>query len=278
MFAASSVAYDSIPYPGSTESRGKGTGANGGAQYLATTIAGGAPTPTPVTALGASLSPWILTADGNGNVYFTSGFGLPVGDMTSAVYKLDKSGVLTRVVGSGRPYPPGDPPDGSAATSGSINANGLAVDSAGNLYVSDQQRIRKINASGVISTFAGTGEGYSGDGGPATKAGFDAPGALEFDPAGNLYVADGYRIRRIATPGTVTTVAGNGTQGYTGDGGAATNAALGAAGVALLTCDPSGNLYSIREVSRRSEKYPPAERLRRLPEYRTSTIWRNRRT
>jgi hypothetical protein len=122
--------------------------------------------------------------------------------------------------------------DGGPATSASLKAPiDVAVDNAGNLYIADydNQRIRKVNTSGIISTFAGNGTlGFFGDGGPATSAEFYNPFGLAFDPAGNLYVADefNYRIRKISTSGIITTVAGNGVASYSGDGGPATAAEI----------------------------------------------------
>ena len=104
--------------------------------------------------------------------------------------------------------------------------------------------IRLINTSGVIGTFAGLVEaGYSGDGGPASAAQFYYPKGLVMDSAGNLYIADmgNSVIRRISSQGVVTTVAGNGTAGFSGDGGAAASAQLSFP--ASVAVDTSGNVY-----------------------------------
>jgi hypothetical protein len=112
-------------------------------------------------------------------------------------------------------------------------APGVAQDQYGNYYVSDliAQRIRKIDSrTGRISTFAGTGiQGYKGDGIPATTAQLNFPTHLRFDSVGKLVVSDSgnCRVRRIDTSGIVTTIAGNGTCGYSGDGRLATLASLG---------------------------------------------------
>lgn len=143
--------------------------------------------------------------------------------------------------------------DGGPAVNAHISSPaGLAVDSSGNLYIADatNQRIRKVTASGIITTVAGNGiAGFSGDGGPATSAalqitsfGQAASGAL-VDTAGNLFVADSWnnRIRKVSSSGTITTIAGTGGGGYAGDGGPATSAQIGnPAGLAL---DSAGNLY-----------------------------------
>jgi trimeric autotransporter adhesin len=122
---------------------------------------------------------------------------------------------------------------------------GVVVDSLGNVYIADRdnRRVRKLATNGVITTIAGTGvRGFSGDGGPATSAQLDTPWDLALDSGGNLYIADVgvYRVRKVTTGGTISTVAGNGNSGHSGDGGAATSAGLNPSGIAL---DAAGNLY-----------------------------------
>jgi uncharacterized protein (TIGR03437 family) len=120
------------------------------------------------------------------------------------------------------------------------------MDTAGNLYISQNgnDRIRQVSPSGIISSIGlGGGEGYSGDGGLAGNAQFSLADGLAGDSAGNLYISDSgnNRIRMVSPGGTVTTIAGNGVPGYSGDGGLATLAELsGPAGIAV---SPSGNLY-----------------------------------
>jgi hypothetical protein len=129
------------------------------------------------------------------------------------------------------------------------------VDSAGNLYIADWQnnRIRKVS-NGVISTVAGTGtRGFSGDGGPATSAQLAYPQSVAVDSAGNLYIADtsNSRIRKVSN-GVITTVAGDGRFGFSGDNGPATSAQLnGPVGVAV---DSAGNLYIADQVNQRIRK------------------------
>ena len=140
----------------------------------------------------------------------------------------------------------GDVEESMIYTLASIDAVGVAVDGAGNVYVADYRnhRIRRIDPQGVITTFAGTGKrGYAGDGGPATAAQLSYPWGVAVDGAGNVYVADygNHRIRRIDPQGVITTFAGTGKRGYAGDGGPATEARfLGPCGLAV---DGAGNVY-----------------------------------
>ena len=152
--------------------------------------------------------------------------------------------------------------DGGAAVAALLRfPEGVAVDGAGNLYIADRnaQRIRKVDAAGVISTVAGDGtRGYGGDGGPAVAAQLDWPEGVALDGAGNLYIADvnNNRIRKVDAAGAISTVAGDGTQGFGGDGGPATAAQLNRpTGVAL---DGAGNLYIAEWSNRRIRKVDAA--------------------
>jgi trimeric autotransporter adhesin len=154
------------------------------------------------------------------------------------------SGKIFIVAGNGTEGYSGD--GGQATVAELAHPSGIAADASGNVYISDAQnwRVRKVNTSGIISTYAGINyAGYSGDGGPASAAELSFPYGLVFDGSGNLYIADNAnnRIRKVNSAGIITTIAGNGTYGYSGDGGPATLAELKLpAGLAL---DGSGNLY-----------------------------------
>jgi trimeric autotransporter adhesin len=145
--------------------------------------------------------------------------------------------------------------DGGQATSAQLNQPvGLAFDAAGNLYFSDQfnQRIRMVTTAGVISTFAGSGTNGFADG-PAASAQFSQPSGIAFDSSGNLFVADFFnnRIRKIAN-GTVSTVVGNGTFGFGGDGGAATSATM--RNPNDVKFDATGNFYIADQFNHRIRK------------------------
>jgi uncharacterized protein (TIGR03437 family) len=146
----------------------------------------------------------------------------------NVVRKVDTNGIITTVAGNGSPGYSGD---GGPATAASLNGpTGVAVNAAGNLFISDRgnNRIRKVS-NGIITTVAGTGRaGYAGDGDLATSAELNAPTGISLDASGNLYIAEvsNNRIRVLLTNGTIETVAGNGSAGFSGDGGTATSGAI----------------------------------------------------
>jgi hypothetical protein len=157
-----------------------------------------------------------------------------------------KGQIITTIAGNGMAGYNGD---NISATSAEFSIpNGNAIDQFGNVFIADagNNRVRKINvSSGIITTIAGNGTmGYSGDGGQATAAELSAPTGVAFDNTGNLYVADFYNqvIRKVITStGIITTIAGTGTLGYSGNGGQATSAQLSSP--RQLAFDTSGNLY-----------------------------------
>ena len=177
-----------------------------------------------------------LAVDGAGNVY--------IGDTSNhRIRKVDAMGTITTIAGTGEQ---GFSGDGGPATEAQLSRpDGVAVDETGNLYIAEQRnnRIRKVDATGTITTIAGTGErGYSGDGGPATEAQLTFPLGVAVDGADNLYIGEFFRILKVDSTGTITTIAGTGERGFGGDGGPATEARLidSNGGMAL---DAMGNLY-----------------------------------
>jgi sugar lactone lactonase YvrE len=161
------------------------------------------------------------------------------------VYRLESNGTVTLIAGA-----PGFPTavgDGGPATAAKIsNPSSLAFDAVGNLYITEpfDNRVRKVTPGGTISTFAGNGHaGYSGDGGFASNALLSTPVDVKTDNNGNVFIADltAAVVRKVSSNGIITTVAGKGVSGFSGDGGAATQATL--SGAAAIAVDPAGNLF-----------------------------------
>jgi trimeric autotransporter adhesin len=185
-----------------------------------------------------------LAIDAEGNLYVQA-------QGQGALLKITPSGDITTVAGTGQK---GFSGDGGLATRAQIDLGyaGVAVDRAGNVYIADHhnQRIRKVDTDGIITTIAGTGRpGFSGDGGPAIDAELHGPESIALDERGVLYIADmqNHRIRRIDRRGIITTVAGNGATGFPQDGARATDVPIGGA---FLCLDADGDLYVT------DEKYP----------------------
>ena len=189
-------------------------------------------------ALQATLKiPAGLLTDDKGNIYIAD-------RENHVVRKVDPKGIITTIAGNGTA---GFSGDGGPAVKASFHfPSGLALDSKGNLYISDRSnnRVRVVTPKGIVNTYAGNGEeGYGGDSGPALKARIDRPFGLAIDKKDNLYIADrrNNRVRKVNPSGIITTAAGDGGFFYMGDNGPAYRASVaGPTGVAV---DDKGNLY-----------------------------------
>ena len=219
---------------------------------LITTVAGGGP--GGIGGLATEANFWFTTSvavDRSGDLYVADG---------NQVYKVTRAnGLISAVAGGGITL--GD--DGPATSAKLYGADGLAVDGQGNVYIADtlHHRIRKVTAStGIITTVAGTGSsGFNGDGGAATEAQLSRPDGVAVDADGNLYVADTLndRVRKVThATGLISTVAGTGTGGFSGDGGLATAAQLDDPYDVAL--DDSGNLYIADYLNNRIRKVSAA--------------------
>ena len=160
------------------------------------------------------------------------------------IRRVDTEGIITTVAGTGEPGFSGDGGQASAAKLDDPEA--IAFDAVGDLYIDDynNERIRRVDQQGIITTVAGTGEpGFSGDGGPATAAKLNEVEDISFDANGDLLIADtsNNRIRRVDQKGIITTVAGTGTTGHSGDKGPATEATF--FDPVSVVADADGNLY-----------------------------------
>jgi trimeric autotransporter adhesin len=190
-----------------------------------------------------------VAVDSAGNLYIADTFN-------NRIRKVS-GGAITTVAGDGMASFSGD--NGPATSAQLDGPQDVAVDSAGNLYIADEENFRIRKASnGVITTVAGGGIEYPGDNGPATSADLPYPTGVAVDFAGNLYIADtsGDLIRRVSS-GVITTVAGNGNGGFSGDNGPATSAQLnldGNAGGTTIAVDSVGNLYIADTLNNRIRK------------------------
>ncbi len=179
-----------------------------------------------------------LFADSAGNLYLAD-------TLNNRVRRINAAGVISAVAGTGAAAFSGD--GGPAVSAAFNNPQGVAVDSAGNIWIADtgNRRLRMVSAdTGRITTVAGNGAfKFSGDGGPAVSANFNAPEGVAVDGLGNVFVADtgNHRIRKISPSGVVTTMAGTGVPGFSGDGGQGAQAMLNTP--KGLTVDTSGNVY-----------------------------------
>jgi trimeric autotransporter adhesin len=206
-------------------------------------------------ATNAAISlPEALAFDSQGNLYIADWGNRVVRQVTPA-------GIITTVAGDVNIFPPTFSGDGGPATLASlIEPYGVAVDSSGNLYVSDQgdRRVRRVDGTGTIKTFAGSGaSNFAGDGSQATQAALDYPTDVKVDGGGNLYIADAmnHRVRKVSPAGIITTIAGVGTPGLSGDGGPATSAQLNTP--AAVAVDASGNVYIVDSANFRVRRVTP---------------------
>src|SRR5579864_1312162 len=179
--------------------------------------------------------PYGIAFDSMGNLFFSDHF-------SHRVRRIDTNGIITTVAGNGQK---GFGGDNGPALGASLNfPAGIRFDAAGNLYIADNfnDRIRKLDTKGTITTFAGGGTAIQ-DNVPATQTLLSNPVALDFDSAGNLYILEqnGARVRKVAPDGTITTVAGTGVAGFSGDGGPAIKAQFN--GPLALKVDAAANIY-----------------------------------
>jgi hypothetical protein len=202
-----------------------------------TTVAGGYVGDGGLATKAALVFPNHAVQDRNGNTYISETYG-------QRIRKVSASGGITTYAGTGIAGYTGD--GGKASNAKIFDPIGMVFDPPGNLIFADSGNcvVRKITPGGMISTIAGNGTcGYSGDGGKATNASLLAPWDFVYDSHGNLFISDiaDEVVRRVDTSGIITTYAGNGAAGYTGDGGPATQASLN--GPSGLAMDASNNLY-----------------------------------
>ena len=192
-----------------------------------------------------------VAVDAQNNFYFAD-------IMNHRIRKVDANGIITTFAGSGQLIGDGN---GQATTVSLFNPHGVAVDAQGNVYIADtsHSKVLKVNPSGQATTIAGTGvQGFSGDGGAATGAQLALPSNVFVDKNGIVYISDygNNRVRKIDGAGVITTVAGNGTVLFTGDGGPGPSA--GVSGPMGLAVDAAGNLYIADNGHDRIRKVDPA--------------------
>lgn len=229
--------------------------------------------------------PTRVAIDSKGNIYFAD-------FLTQIVRQFTVGGNINTIAGTGTFGFQGD--NGPAVQALISDVNGVAVSPSGNVYIADTHnaRVRNIIPGGNIYTAAGNGTvGYAGDGGPATSAELSQPSGVAVDSAGNIYIADygNYSVRKVDTKGNISTYAGTGSWGFSGDGGPANKAALAAP--YALTLDAAGNLYisdvgnlNIREVTTDGNIHTLISSIQAdsiaidsagniyYPDYRTSTV------
>lgn len=196
-------------------------------------------------------APSSIVLDQAGNLYFTD-------SGNHRVRKVDTAGVISTVAGRGIQGYDGD--GGPALEAMLKKPTGLAIDPEGSLYIADtdNQRVRQVTPDGMIRSIAGIGEaGFSGDGGLAERARLNTPRGVATDGRGNLYIADSlnHRVRKVDSTGVISTIAGNGEQGFSGDDGPAVKARLNEPDA--LALDREGNLYIADRRNYRIRKLTP---------------------
>ncbi len=202
-----------------------------------------------VPAITAQLTtPRGIATDRAGNIYIAD-------DGNARLRKIDKLGMISTIAGTGSPGYTGD--GGASSAAKLYNISDVVVDTTGNIFFVDpfENCVRKINTSRVITTFAGGGAvGFSGDGGPASMAKLNGVTSIAVDLAGNVYIADvqNYRIRKVDLTGLITTIAGTGIMGFSGDNSPATAANIGA--IAGVAADATGNVYITETAEGRVRK------------------------
>jgi hypothetical protein len=206
------------------------------AQVKVTTVAGGVVNDGKPATTATMFLPRFGAYDKKGNLY--------IPDYAHRIRKVTPSGIISTIAGNGIAGFSGD--NGKAKAALIAWPVGIVFDAKGNLIFSDSgnNRIRKIDTKGVITTIAGNGTaGFAGDGGAASAAELSGPWGLAMDASGNLYICDqgNERIRKVDTSGIITTVAGNGSTGYNGDGGPALDASMNFPFAVLP--DNQGNFY-----------------------------------
>jgi len=198
-------------------------------------------------------TPGGVALDSKGNLYIADSHN-------HRVRKISPGGAITTVAGTGVA---GFSGDGGPSTNAQLNhPTGVAVDSAGDLYIADSgnNRVRWVSVDGNMFTIAGNGNAaFFGDGGPATAAALHNPRSVAVDSAFNVYVADtlDYRVRKFTIAGTIATVAGNGLQGSAGDGGLGTNAQLNLP--VGVTVDDAGALYIVDQGAANLRRLSPQD-------------------
>lgn len=194
------------------------------------------------------INPMGLAIDSSGNLYFTDAGA-------NVVRKVSTSGIITTIAGNGGK---GFSGDGLQAPNATLNGpHGVGVDSAGNVYIADtlNVRVRKVNTAGIITTVAGNGQaGATKNGATATNTSLNYPWSVKADAAGNIYISDLQNIRvfEVNPTGIITTFAGIGTAGFSGDGGPASSAQLD--GPAGLAVDATGSVYIADAMGNRLRK------------------------